>query len=158
MPRSITKRGFDLLISCEGMRLEAYRDSAGLLTIGVGHLLTRSELSSGKLLVRGEPLRWADGITRKQALDLLDVDLDVAEEAVERLAPNLPDHRFDALVSFVFNVGVGAFERSTLLARLRGGDLEAVPAQLRRWNRAAGVVVAGLVARREREAALWGAA
>lgn len=156
--RSVTRRGLDEIVRHEGLRLHAYRDVAGLRTIGVGHLLTQSELSSGKILIAGEPVRWRDGLTEAQAFDLLAQDLDVAERAVEDLAPGLPDHQFDALVSFTFNVGVSAFANSTLLRRIREGRPEDVPAQMMRWNRAGGVPVKGLTRRRKAEAALWASA
>ena len=154
--RNVTARGRDMIVRLEGLRLDAYRDVAGLLTIGVGHLLTRSELSSGKIHIAGQPVRWGDGITQQQALALLDQDLDETERAVERLAPGLTDAQFDALVSWTFNVGIGALANSTLLRKIRAGKLEDVPQQMMRWVRAGGVVVPGLIRRREQEAALWG--
>ncbi len=153
--RSVTPRGMREIIESEGLELRAYRDTAGLLTIGVGHLLTERELQSGRVLIDGEPVNWRDGITREQAMALLGQDLDVAEAAVERLAPGLADHQFDALVSFTFNVGVGALRESTLLQRIREGRLDDVPRQLMRWTKSGGRVTPGLVRRREREAALW---
>jgi lysozyme len=155
--RSVTQRGIDAIIRHEGVRKNAYRDVAGLLTIGVGHLLTRSELSSGKLRIGIDVVRWDKGITDSQCRVLLEQDLDVAEAAVSRDDHGLTDAQFDALVSFVFNVGVTAYEHSTLRRKLLAGDLDAVPAQMRRWNRAGGVVVPGLMRRRMEEASLWAA-
>jgi lysozyme len=155
--RSVTQRGLDAIIRHEGVRKNAYRDVAGLLTIGVGHLLTRSELSSGKLRIGIDVVRWDKGITDSQCRVLLEQDLDVAEAAVSRDDRGLTDAQFDALVSFVFNVGVTAYENSTLRRKLLAGDLDAVPAQMRRWNRAGGVVVPGLMRRRMEEASLWAA-
>lgn len=164
MPRSITKRGFDMLINSEGMRETMYRDTAGYPTIGVGHLLTKSEWSSGKLWIKGECVRWQQGLTRKQILDLLDEDLDKFEGPIDEMLPGLPDNKFDALVNFVFNIGMKAFLRpnagqpdreSGVLRAIRAGDDEEVARQMKRWNRSGGAVTAGLTARREREAALW---
>jgi lysozyme len=155
--RSVTQRGIDAIIRHEGVRKNAYRDVAGLLTIGVGHLLTRSELSSGKLRIGIDVVRWDKGITDSQCRVLLEQDLDVAEAAVSRDDHGLTDAQFDALVSFVFNVGGTAYEHSTLRRKLLAGDLDAVPAQMRRWNRAGGVVVPGLMRRRMEEASLWAA-
>ena len=156
--REVTQRGLDFIIRHEGMRLTPYRDSAGLLTIGVGHLLTRSELSSGKIKLGHDSVRWADGITREQAMAILRNDLYLAEEAAERDGRGLSDNKFDALVSFIFNVGVSAYEGSTLRRCIFTTALDDVPTQMLRWTRAAGVVVAGLVRRRQDEAALWNAA
>jgi lysozyme len=153
--RAVSARGRDAIVLHEGLRVAPYKDVAGYMTIGVGHLLTRDELSSGKIIWPGGKVRWRDGMTREQCYSLLEHDLDIAESAVERLAPGLPQHRFDALVSFVFNIGVGAFERSTLLKKIRSGDLSAVPAEMKRWDRAGGLRHAGLARRREAEAAMW---
>src|SRR6266576_6640453 len=86
----------------EGTRLTAYRDTAGLWTIGCGHLLTKSDLSSGKLL--GED--WRDGISQAVCDQQLRADLELAVNAVNNFVHvALLQHQFDALVSFVFNVG-----------------------------------------------------
>lgn len=153
--RQVTKRGEDLVLEFEGLRLKKYLDTSGLPTIGIGHLLTKSELASGKIRIGGVPVKWSFGLTREQAFDLLRQDLDIAEEAVDRLAPGLTDGQFDALVSFTFNLGVEAFEGSTLLRKIRAGDLEAVPQQLMRWNKDEGKVLAGLTRRRQAEVDLW---
>jgi lysozyme len=67
----------------------------------------------------------------------------------------LNQNQFDALVSFAFNVGDGAFRSSTLLRLLNQGQYDQVPAQLRRWNMDNGHVVQGLINRRNKEIALW---
>lgn len=153
--RNVTTRGRDAIIAHEGFERFAYRDAKGLLTIGVGHLLTDDELASEVVRIGDRRVRWKDGLSRDDVAELLDQDLDIAERAVERLAPGLADNQFDALVSFVFNVGIDAFQKSTLLRCIREGRLSAVPEQMKRWNRAGGRVVGGLVRRREAEAALW---
>jgi len=80
----------------------------------------------------------------------------VAAAAVnQHITVNLNQHQFDALVSFVFNVGAGAFQQSTLLQRLNAGRYDAVPGQLRLWNKGGGKVLPGLVTRREAEARLF---
>ena len=142
----------------EGFKHRAYHDAAGKLTIGVGHLLTRSELSAGEIWIQGAAVRYAAGLTDRQVLDLLAQDLEGAENAVnECVEVELQQNQFDALVSFCFNVGATAFKNSTLLRRLNQGGYEEVPAQLRRWVHCRGVVVPGLVSRREHEIALWNA-
>lgn len=140
----------------EGVVLTPYRDSANLLTIGVGHLLTRSELSSGKIVIGVEAVKWKNGITREQAMALLQQDLRSAERVVEQdNGRSMTDGQFDALVSLVFNIGVGAYLGSTLRRKLLAGELDEVPVQMLRWDRAGGVRVAGLARRRESEASLW---
>ena len=152
----MTDDGIAMLRELEGAEREPYRDVAGLLTIGVGHLLTRDEISSGKLRIGGEWVKWRDGLTDEQIDQLLRDDLDDIERHVTRVtyAPVCP-HQFDALVSFAFNVGPGAYQRSTLLKRVNSRDYEDVPTQFRRWVYAGGRKVRGLAIRRETEVRKW---
>jgi lysozyme len=155
----MSPHGLDLLEQWEGFELEVYNDSAGLPTIGVGHLLTKSELSSGKIVIKGVPVKYAGGLTNQQALDLLSQDVRPAEQTVTNgVKVSLNQNQFDTLVSFTFNVGGGAFTSSTLLKVLNQGQYAQVPDQLRRWTRAGGRVVQGLVNRRENEIKLWNGA
>ncbi|HMB91638.1 MAG TPA: lysozyme [Rhodothermales bacterium] len=152
----MSDKGRQLLADWEGLELKMYKDVAGLPTIGVGHLLTRSELTSGKIMINGEAVRYANGITKEQALDLLGQDLQRFEDAVnESVTVTLSQNQFDTLVSFSFNVGVGAFKSSTLLKELNKGKYDEVPTQLKRWVKSGGRVVQGLVNRRNREIDLW---
>lgn len=139
--RRINDAGLALIQRWEGLRLTAYQDVAGVWTIGYGH--TRD-------------VRPGQTITEAEATALLRADLAEAEAAVTRLVKvPLTDGQFAALVSFVFNVGQGAFGSSTLLRRLNSGDYDAVPGELARWSRAGGRVVQGLANRRAAEAGLW---
>ena len=152
----MSQHGLGLLTQWEGCELEVYNDSAGLPTIGVGHLLTKSELSSGKITINGAPVQYSGGLTQQQAEDLLAQDLDPAEQAVNSgVKVTLSQNQFDALTSFTFNVGIGAFTGSTLLRLLNQGQYSQVPDQLLRWTRAGGRVVQGLVNRRQNEIKLW---
>ena len=140
----------------EGSRARAYRDAGGKLTIGVGHLLTKSELASGKLWIQGYPVPYAAGLSDEQILDLLGQDLAGAEQAVNAgVNVELSQNQFSALVSFCFNVGRIAFKNSTLLKLLNQEKYGEVPGQLRRWVRCQGKVIQGLVQRREQEIKLW---
>jgi lysozyme len=156
----LSKEGREFLVEREGLRLEVYKDVVGLPTIGVGHVLTRSELHSGKIYIDGIAVRYSNGVTREQALSILGEDVRGTENAINRYTktPYIPlsQNQFDALVSFVFNIGVGAFARSTLLRKLREGFYSEVPGQMKRWIHAGGQVIRGLVRRREKEAGLWG--
>ena len=67
----------------------------------------------------------------------------------------LTQNQFDALVAWTFNLGPTNLKSSTLLTRLNSGDLDDVPHQIKRWNKAGGKVLDGLVRRREAEALLW---
>ena len=119
--RQMTQTGIKALLAREGSRSKMYYDTAGLPTIGVGHLLTRSEMTSGKIWIDGEAIRWRDGLSNDQITRLFDRDNDLAEAAVSDLVKvELADHQFDTLVSFVFNVGINAFRKSTLLRMANG--------------------------------------
>ncbi len=126
----------------EGLRLQPYTDSAGKWTIGYGHLIKTGESF--------------DTITEGQAAALLADDVGTAEDAVNALVKvPLTQPQFDALVSFVYNVGVGAFRRSTLLRLLNAGDYAGAAGQFPLWRNAGGRVVQGLVNRRAAEVALF---
>lgn len=148
--------GLGLLEKWEGFELNLYKDSAGLPTIGVGHLLTKSELSSGKIVINGVPVQYSGGLANQQVLDLLSQDVKPAEQAVNNgVKVALNQNQFDALVSFTFNVGNAAFTASTLLKVLNQQQYPEVPTQFLRWVRAGGQVVQGLVNRRQNEISLW---
>jgi lysozyme len=152
----MSQHGLDLLTQWEGCELKVYNDAAGLPTIGVGHLLTKSELTSGKINIGGVAVKYTDGITQQQSEQLLAQDLDPTEAAVNGgVKVALNQNQFDALTSFTFNVGVAAFTGSTLLRLLNQGQYAQVPDQLMRWTRAGGRVVQGLVNRRQNEIKLW---
>jgi len=154
--RQVGKSGKALFQEWEGLELNEYLDSGGAPTIGIGHLLTRSERMSGKIILKGMPLVYRNGLTVQQCLDLLDQDLDPAENVVNKaVTVALNQNQFDALVSFTFNVGDSAFRNSTLLKVLNAGKYDQVPAQLLRWVRDNGKVVKGLVNRRNKEIDLW---
>jgi lysozyme len=152
----MTEQGLELLKQWEGFKSKVYKDSAGLPTIGVGHLITQSEKMSGAIVINRLAVEYADGLTDQQVLDLLGQDVQPAEQAVNNgVKVALDQDQFDALVSFTFNTGTGAFSSSTLLKVLNQGQYDQVPNQLRRWNKAGGQVVQGLVNRRENEIKLW---
>lgn len=153
----LSHEGLLLLRALEGVEAEPYRDSAGYLTVGCGHLLTRDELSSGKIYCGDQVLRWKDGPLTDAEIDaLLAEDVSWSEACVEAcVRVQLTQQQYDALVIFAYNIGSSAFRESTLCRLLNAGEYEAVPDQMRRWNKAAGQVIRGLVHRREREIAHW---
>jgi len=152
----VGSHGKNLFKEWEGLILHEYLDSGGAPTIGIGHLLTRSERTSGKIEIGDLALDYREGLTEQQCWDLLDQDLDVAERAVnEAVTARLNQNQFDALVSFTFNIGEGAFRGSTLLKLLNQAQYSEIPTQLRRWVRDNGHIVQGLVNRREKEIVLW---
>ncbi len=152
----MSERGVELLVGWEGFRPDVYDDSAGLPTIGVGHLLLQDELSCGHIVIAGTPVPYATGLCRADVQGLLAQDLARYEAAVgNAVTVDLEQNQFDALVAFCFNVGIGAFLHSTLVKVLNEGSYPDVPDELRQWNKAGGQVVQGLVNRRENEIRLW---
>lgn len=150
----ISKKGLEKLCMYEGFMSMPYRDAAGLLTIGYGHLLTKDEIYSGKISVGEKNFKWKDGISNKVAKQILDSDADIAENAVnEFVHRELAQDQFDSLVSFVFNVGVYAFKKSTLLKKLNSeSSSKEIQKQLMRWVYAGGRKLQGLINRRKTEA------
>jgi lysozyme len=145
--------GLKMITLAEGNVLKIYKDQAGLDTIGVGHLLTADDKSSG---------RFTNGITAEQSMELLRHDVVAAENAVNSLVKvSLTQNQFDALVDFVFNLGKGALQVSTLLKKLNAGNKDAVPAEFLKWNKVRNPktkqleVNKGITRRRQREADLW---
>jgi lysozyme len=141
--RHLSDSGLSLLQAYEGLMLTAYSDSVGIPTIGYGH--TRN-------------VKIGDEITREQAIDLLREDVVYAENCInnEITQVRLSQHQFDALVSFVFNVGCSAFRNSTLLKKLRMGDFEAAQHEFGQWTRAGTDHPLGLIKRRAAEADWFG--
>jgi len=131
----------------EGVRLRPYRCPAGLLTVGVGHLI-----GDGKTL----PDAWNRTFTMEEVNDILKEDLRRFERGVLRLCPNgLTQSRFDALVSFSFNVGLGNLQRSSVRMRHNRGDYAGAAEAFLMWTKAAGRVLPGLVKRRQDERSLY---
>ncbi len=158
MAMRVDQRGRDLFKEWEGLKTKEYPDSGGKPTIGIGHLLTPTELKSGEIVIGEKACAYKDGLTEQQCWDLLDQDLAPTEKTVnDAVIVALNQNQFNALVSFTFNVGSSAFRNSTLLKVLNQEQYDEVPAQMRRWNKVNGKVVQGLVNRREKEIAVWSA-
>jgi len=152
----LSDNGRKALIASEGYREHVYHDSAGYPTIGIGHKMRPSELSSGKIIIDSVRVGWRYGLTRTQVYALLEQDIEKFEYTIDTYTNvELNQDQFDCLVNFTFNVGRGAYRNSTLLRLLNQGKYEEVPKQLRRWKYAGGKVDKGLVNRRKREVRLW---
>ena len=137
----ISTAGVDLLTHFEGLRLEAYQDSVGGWTIGYGH--TKGVTPSMK-------------ITESQANNLLRTELIEYQNYINSMVKvNLDQCQFDALVCWVYNLGPTNLSNSTLLTLLNQGVKLQIPKQIRRWNKAGGKVLKGLVRRREAEALMF---
>lgn len=140
----IGAQGLALIKHFEGFSAVPYEDVAGLRTIGYGHLLRAGE-------------EWRE-VSRAEAEALLQQDVWAAERGVARfIEVPLAQYQFDALVSFTFNLGVGALQRSALRRCVNRQAHEEVPGQLMRWVWAGGRKWAGLQRRREAEARLYAA-
>lgn len=156
-PPSLPKTSVsDVVAQFEGKTLTVYEDPLGLQSIGYGHVLTPEEIKSGEIIIEGNPVNFNNGITEEQALKLLNQDLEPIRQAVDELVTvPLTQNQLEALTSFAFNVGLETFRRSTLLKVLNEGKYEQVPDEMRKFARAGGRELPGLVKRREAEIELW---
>jgi GH24 family phage-related lysozyme (muramidase) len=147
---SLTERGATFIGHFEGFSDCLYNDPVGHCTIGYGHLVHRGPINGS------EPAEFKRKITRERGLELLREDAEEAATAVRKhVSVDLKPHQRDALISFTYNVGGGAFASSTLVKMLNTGDYGAVPKQLMRWTLADGKRLPGLVRRREAEGRLF---
>jgi len=138
-----SSKGIGLIKRFEGMSLVKYICPAGKPTIGVGHVMLPHE-------------NLRNAITPAEAEALLITDLKRFEDCVnDSVRVDLHQNGFDALVSFVFNIGCGAFRKSTLLRLINENDFGAAANQFDRWVYANGKRLDGLVNRRNAERELW---
>ena len=137
----ISEEGKALIKKFEGCELEAYKCPAGVWTIGYGHT---------------KGVQQGDIWSQDHAEHMLDVELEEYEGYINDLVDvELEQHQFDALVAWVYNLGVGNLISSTLLVKLNAGLYEDVPHEIKRWNKANGEILEGLVRRRESESLLF---
>ena len=137
----ISLEGLSLIKKFEGCRLKAYYCSGGVLTIGYGH-------TGG--------VKETDVITQEEADKLLKGDILKFEQYVsDNVKVDLDQSQFDALVAWTFNLGPGNLRESTMLKKLNNGEYESVPFEMRRWNKAGGKTLDGLIRRREAESLLF---
>jgi lysozyme len=149
-PTHLSDRGARFIGHFEGFRSNLYDDAAGHCTIGYGHLVHMGHCNGS------EPAEFKRGLSEPEAEQLLRRDAQSAADAVHRsVRVPLNQAQFDALVSFVYNLGAGAFESSTLLRDINARNFAAVPGQLEEWVHAGGQVLPGLVTRRKAEGRLF---
>lgn len=140
------------------VNLDPYLDPVGIWTIGWGHVVRDH---NGKAITGKESWKVArsiypNGLTKKEAEILLRDDIRVFIAGVRRLVKvPLLDGQWSALISFTFNVGLEAFENSTMLKHINGGELKLAAKEFPRWNKSKGKVLAGLTRRRAAEAACF---
>lgn len=136
-----SSKGIELIKRHEGFRARAYKCPAGVWTIGYGH-------------TRG--VKSGDVIDKAQGERFLIQDVQIAEREVNSHGLTFNQNQFDALVSFVFNIGSGNFTRSTLLRKLKVNTNDAtISYEFSRWRYAGGKVSPGLVKRRKEESELY---
>ena len=137
----ISQEGVALIKKFEGCELTAYQCSAGVWTIGYGHT---------------KGIEEGMEITQQEAEDMLVEELHEYENYInDNVTAPLSQNQFDAMVSWVYNLGPANLKASTLLKVLNAGNYDDVPFQMRRWNKAGGVTLDGLIRRREAEALLF---
>lgn len=137
----IGSKGLEMIKHFEGLELKAYQCAAGVWTIGYGHT---KGIQPGMV------------ITEETANDMLVEELEEYENYINSMVEcPLSQNQFDALVSWVYNLGPANLKASTLLKVLNAGDYAGVPAQIKRWNKAGGKVLEGLTRRRQAEADLF---
>lgn len=146
----LSEQGLRFIAGFEGFVDHPYNDAAGYATIGYGHLLHYSPVTQADLA------RWGT-ISKTRALELLADDARAAEAAVDRyITVPLEQDQYDALVSFVFNVGAGGLNgtrvQRAVNARAGAGEITAA---LQAWSYAGGKVLPGLLIRRRAEAQLY---
>ena len=136
-------KGIEFIKAFEKFSPKIYICPAGYKTIGYGHLIKNFENINGS-------------INHDQALNLLKEDLHISESAIHRLTyVKLKQNQFDMLVSFTFNLGAGAFQRSTLRAKVNREEHEYVPMEFIRWVYASNKILPGLIKRRRAEAEIY---
>lgn len=136
-----SKQGIELIKSFEGLRLRAYVCPAGVATIGWGHT---KGVKAGMVIDLAEAER------------MLADDIAIAERCVNCDADSLNQNQFDALVSFVFNVGTANYKKSTLRKKVLANPNDtAIADEFGRWKYANKIVLPGLVRRRQAESDLY---
>ena len=138
---TISQKGIDLIKTFEGCKLFAYRDSVGIATIGYGHT---------------KDVRIGMSITQKQAEEFLKSDIKPVERILNGMGVNYTQNQFDALTSWIFNLGEGNFKKSTMYKNIvaRKSDIE-ITDQMVKWVNAGGKPLVGLKRRRVAEANMF---
>lgn len=143
--RYINEAGLEIIKEFEGLRLTAYADPLGIATIGYGNTNSVTKEDIG-----------VKTITKEEAEKLLNKDVKWAEISVfKSVKVPITDNQFSALVSWTFNLGSGNLNKSTMLKKINENHLKVVPTEMRKWNRAGGIILEGLKRRRSAEAELF---
>ena len=154
----VSKEAIDGIKKDEGVRTKPYRCPALLWTVGVGHVIDPNHIRVKFDERKNIPLppEWDRVLSMAEVDAILAADLATFERGVLRLCPSgLTQGRFDALVSFSFNVGLGNLQRSTIRMKHNRGDFEGAAEGFMAWTKAGGKELPGLVKRRKHERALY---
>lgn len=138
----VSEDGLALLRRFEGLRLKAYQDQGGVWTVGYG--------ATGPGIQQGT--EWSEAQAEEQLQHRCEAISSILSGCVK---PMLAQHQFDALVSFCYNVGQGAFRGSTLLRKLNQRDFPGAADEFLRWDKVHGVPTPGLAKRRAAERDLF---
>ena len=156
---SISEAGIQLIKTFEGCHSSPYRCPAGLWTVGYGRVLYPEQARLKTAERAAYRLKSADdkAWSHDEIDDLLSQDLHRFQSGVLRLCPAAADNdcHLDAMVSFAFNVGLGNLQASTLRMKYNRQDYAGAADEFLRWNKASGVILAGLVRRRAAERLLF---
>lgn len=152
-------RAIQMIKHDEGVRVKPYRCPAFLWTVGVGHVIDQNHIKVPMEERKALPIPagWDRTLSMDEVHAILAKDLESFERGVLRLAPNLAGRqsKFDACVSFSFNVGLGNFQRSTVRMKIQREEWEAAADALLMWTKAGTKELPGLVRRRKGERALF---
>ena len=154
----VSKEAIEGIKKDEGVRTKPYRCPALLWTAGIGHVIDQSHIRVPFNERKNIPLppEWDRVLSMAEVDAILAADLATFERGVLRLCPGgLTQGRFDALVSFSFNVGLGNLQRSTIRMKHNRGDFEGAAESFMAWTKAGGKELPGLVKRRKHERALY---
>jgi lysozyme len=154
----VSKEAIEGIKKDEGVRTKPYRCPALLWTVGVGHVIDPNHIRVKFNERKNIPLppEWDRVLSMAEVDAILAADLATFERGVLRLCPGgLTQGRFDALVSFSFNVGLGNLQRSTIRMKHNRGDFEGAAEGFMAWTKAGGKELPGLVKRRKHERALY---
>ena len=154
----VSKEAIEGIKKDEGVRTKPYRCPALLWTCGVGHVIDPNHIRVKFDERKNIPLpaEWDRVLSMAEVDAILAADLATFERGVLRLCPSgLTQGRFDALVSFSFNVGLGNLQRSTIRMKHNRGDFEGAAEGFMAWTKAGGKELPGLVKRRKHERALY---
>jgi len=162
---NVSAKGRIAICHHEGVRKKPYLDSVLLWTTGVGHLIATPEQlrmtlderkaakANGTLIC---PIEWNRKLSDDEVDAILQADLQRFERGVLRYCPaGITQGRFDALVSFSFNVGLGTLQRSTLRQKHNRGDFDGAADEFLKYSLASGKVLKGLLNRRKDERAMY---